>query len=74
MGNVVVEAKNKRLRNVQRLYQMIKELDPETDVTEYLVRKLVYEGYVPSVQCGNKRLACIEDLCSYLYEGKRWNL
>lgn len=74
MGNVVVEAKEtKRLRNVQRLYQMIRELDPETDATEYLVRKLVYEGEIPSVSCGNKRLANFEDLCAYLFEGKRWN-
>lgn len=62
----------KKLRSVQKLFQMIKELDPESDVTEYLIRKLVYEGCVPTVECGNKRLANFEDLCAYLFEGKRW--
>lgn len=62
----------KKLRSVQKLFQMIKELDPESDVTEYLIRKLVYEGYVPTIECGNKRLANFEDLCAYLFEGKRW--
>ena len=63
----------KKLRSVQKLFQMIKELDPESDVTEYLIRKLVYEGYVPTVECGSKRLANFEDLCAYLFEGKRWS-
>ena len=63
----------KKLRSVQKLFQMIKELDPETDVTAYLIRKLVYEGCVPSVECGNKRLASYEDLCAYLFDGKRWS-
>ena len=63
----------KQLRSVQKLFQMLKELDPETDATEYLVRKLVYEGYVPTVECGSKKLANFEDLCAYLFEGKRWN-
>lgn len=69
MGDVV----EKKLRSVQQLFQMIKEADPDTAVSEYLIRKLLYEGYVPTVQCGNKALACYEDLCAYLYEGKRWN-
>lgn len=70
MGNAMAV---KKLRSVRGLFQMIKELDPESDVTEYLIRKLVYEGYVPTVECGNKRLACFEDLCAYLFEGKRWH-
>lgn len=62
----------KRLRSVQAIHQMLKEQDEETAVTEYLVRKLVYEGDVPSVLSGNKRLACYEDVADYLYQGKRW--
>lgn len=65
MGNV------KKIRSVGTLFQMIKEADPETEVSEYLVRKLVYEGYIPSVQSGNKKLASFEDLSAYLFEGKR---
>ena len=71
MGEAVVETK--KLRSVQKLYQMIKALDPDTDATEYLVRQLVYQGELPTVQCGNKKLACFEDLCAYLFDGKRWN-
>lgn len=66
MGNV------KRIRSVNKLFQMIKDSDPETEVSEYLVRKLVYEGYIPSVQSGSKKLASFEDLSAYLFEGKRW--
>ena len=71
MGEAVVETK--KLRSVQKLYQMIKALDPDTDATEYLVRQLVYQGELPTVQCGNKKLACFEDFCAYLFDGKRWH-
>lgn len=63
----------KRLRGIHKLFLMLKELDPESDITEYCIRKLVYEGYIPSIETGNKRLACFEDLCAYLFEGRRWN-
>lgn len=66
MGNV------KQLRSINSLLQMIQEQDPETEVTEYLIRKLVYGGHIPSVITGNKRLATFEDVCAYLFEGKRW--
>ena len=72
MGNVI-EVKTKQLRSVQQLFQMIKANDPESAATEYLIRQLVYGGYVPTVPSGSKRLACFEDLCAYLYEGKRWS-
>ena len=70
MGEAV---ETKKLRSVQKLFQMLKELDPDTDATEYLIRQLVYGGDIPTVKCGNKRLACYEDLLAYLYEGRRWN-
>ena len=70
MGNAI---ELKKLRSVHKLYLMLMELDPESDVTEHCVRRLVYEGYVPTVETGNKRLACFEDLCAYLFQGKRWN-
>ena len=63
----------KRLRSVGKLFQMIKELDSESDITSYMIRKLVYEGFIPSVECGSKRLANFEDLCAYLFDGKRWS-
>jgi len=58
-----------RLRDVKKIYEYIKESDPDTAVTEYLIRKIVYEGYVPYIQTGNKRLTTIEAVISYL-EGK----
>ena len=72
MGNVI-EIKTKQLRSVQALFHMIKQDDPDSAATEFLIRQLVYSGSVPTVQSGNKRLACFEDLAAYLYEGKRWN-
>ena len=72
MGDVI-EVKTKQLRSVQQLYQMIKQDDPDSAATEFLIRKLVYEGCVPTVPSGSKKLACFEDVCAYLYEGKRWH-
>ena len=72
MGDVI-EVTTKQLRSVQQLFQMIKANDPDSAATEFLIRKLLYEGHIPTVSCGNKRLACYEDLCAYLYEGRRWS-
>lgn len=63
----------KQLRSIHSLLEMIQEQDPDTEVTEYLIRKLIYGGHIPSVITGNKRLANYEDVCAYLFEGQRWN-
>lgn len=63
----------KQIRTVQKLYLMIKERDPETMVSANMVRRIVYNGEIPSVKSGNKRLACFEDLAAYLFDGKRWH-
>lgn len=63
----------KKLRSIHSLFLMIEEQDADTEVTEYLLRKLIYGGYIPSVETGNKRLANFEDVCAYLFEGKRWS-
>lgn len=65
-------AEIKKLRTVQELHSMIVEADPESALSEYYVRQLVYSGELPSVKTGNKKLACFEDLVAYLFDGKRW--
>ena len=70
MGNA--DTKNKRLRNTHNLFLAVKADDPETDVTEHFIRRLLTEGLVPTVKTGNKPMATIEDVFAFLYEGKRW--
>lgn len=60
------------LRTVQQHAAYFRDKDPDTAITEYLIRKIVYSGEIPSVQSGIKRLSTREDLEAYLFEGKRW--
>ena len=59
-----------KLRTVQSAYREIKAADPETAVTEYLIRQIVYGGAIPTIKSGNKRLFSMDALLHYL-EGKR---
>lgn len=60
-----------RVRSVRQAYEEIKGDDPDTAITEYAIRKIVYEGNIPCILSGNKRLFCKEDLEDFI-RGKRW--
>ncbi|MCR5034400.1 MAG: DNA-binding protein [Clostridia bacterium] len=59
-----------RIRTVQQAFKEIKEADPDTAVTEYMVRKIVYSGEIPTVRTGNKRLFDLDELLHYLKGGR----
>lgn len=55
-----------RIRNVQQAFREIKENDPNTAISEYMIRKIVYSGEIPTIKTGNKRLFDMEALNEYL--------
>lgn len=44
----------------------IKQFDPGSAVTPYLIRQLALEGKIKSVMAGRKRLINFDDLLDYL--------
>lgn len=57
-----------RLRTISRAYEHLKEQDPETDITEPLLRRLVSEGEIPCVYQGKKALVNIDTLVDKIAE------
>jgi hypothetical protein len=53
------------MRTIKSAYTEIKQIDPNTAITEWAIRKAVTEGYVPSHMVGNKYLFSIERLLQY---------
>ena len=56
-----------RIRSIQDTLAIIKEEDPDTAVTEYMLRKMVIEGKLPSFKTGNKRLLDVDVVKRILY-------
>lgn len=54
-----------KMRTIEGAYKEIKELDPDTAITKYRIRKTVTGGYVPSRKAGNKYLVNVAKLLAY---------
>lgn len=55
-----------RMRTLDECYRELKQLDPNTAVTKYYVRRLALSGAIPTVMCGRKRLINLDGLLEYL--------
>lgn len=55
-----------RMRTIKEAHQELKQLDPNTAVTEYYIKQLVLSGQIPFVTAGRKRLLNFDALLSYL--------
>ncbi len=55
-----------RMRTIKEAHQELKQLDPNTAVTEYYIKQLVLSGQIPFVMAGRKRLLNFDALLSYL--------
>lgn len=44
----------------------LKEIDPQTSVTEYFIRQLALQGKILSIRAGRKRLINFDSLLEYL--------
>lgn len=53
-------------RTAKQAFTLIKEADPDTALTERLIRSLFHSGKIPTVKQGNKVLVNMKDLYEYL--------
>lgn len=58
-----------RMRTAEKALAVIREEDPETDVTLHYIRQLIKTGRVPSVAVGRKKLINVDILMAYIAEG-----
>ncbi|MEE0821297.1 helix-turn-helix domain-containing protein [Catenibacterium sp.] len=51
-----------RVRTIRETANIIKDMDPKTQLTEKTIRKMVSEGTIPSFKTGNKYLINVDKL------------
>ena len=56
----------RKLRTIPKAYNYIKEQDPDSDVTLYMIRKLVEQNKVSLTRTGRKILVDVESLIAVL--------
>ena len=49
-----------KIRSIKQAADYFKQLDPETQITEYTLRKLIADGTIPSIKTGNKHLVNLD--------------
>lgn len=59
-----------RYRSISGAIAQIKADDSETAITESLLRRMIREGYIPSVKSGCKYLVDLDDIYDYFYVKK----
>ena len=49
-----------RIRSIRETAKYFKEMDPDTEVTEHTLRKMIAEGTIPAVKTGIKYLVNLD--------------
>lgn len=55
-----------RIRAARAISQYFKEIDPDTTISESMIRRLMLNGEIPSFKCGVKACTSIEAVEEYL--------
>lgn len=58
-----------RMRIASGVLAIIKETDPETQITLHFIRRIIKSGKVPVAKVGNKSLVDADMLIQYIAEG-----
>ena len=66
MNEVVTINRIPRMRTVKEAATEIKQIDPNTAMTEWHIRQLALQGILPRVQAGKKLLINLDTLFEYL--------
>lgn len=53
-----------KIRSIKQVAEYFRQLDPETQITEYTLRKLIADGTIPSIKTGNKHLVNLDQVLS----------
>ncbi len=58
-----------RMRTAEKVLEIIKAEDPDTEVTLYHIRRMIRAGAVPVVTCGRKKLVNADAIVELLASG-----
>ncbi len=66
---IELHSKPPRMRGIRQAIEELKQLDPDTALTEKALRRLVLTDAIPYVRIGAKYLINMDILSDYLYKG-----
>ena len=55
-----------RIRTIEKAYDEIKRIDPETCITKHFIKNLIIEGVIPHRKTGNRYLIDLDNLIIYV--------
>lgn len=50
-----------RLRTIKETVEILRQIDPDTPVNEFTLRKMIAEGSVPVMKSGRKNLVLVDE-------------
>ena len=56
----------RKMRSIEKAYKEYKELDPNTDITEWFIRVLVRDNKIYTINTGRKCLLDLNSLVAYI--------
>lgn len=63
-----------RMRMMKEAFEEIKQIDPNTALSQHALRKMIISGDIPSIRIGSRYLINLDDLEEFLstptYKGK----
>ena len=62
-----------KVRTITQAAKWVKEIDPESALTQTAIRRLVISGEIPSRRAGNKYLLDLDILSEYMAGGQPAN-
>ena len=62
-----------RMRTAARVLEIIKEQDPDTEVTLHYLRRLIHSGEVRVTPVGRKKLVDADAVIAYIAAGQTMN-
>ena len=60
-----------KIRTINKAYEEIKKMDPDSCVSKHFIRQLIVNGIIPYKKSGSKYLFDLEDLEKYLKDSSR---
>lgn len=55
-----------RIRTINKAWEELRQMDPDTAVSQHFIRTLVVNGEIPSKRSGNRYLIDFDKLLKYL--------
>ena len=58
-----------RIRTIEKAFNEIRQIDPDTCITKHFIKHLIIEGEIPFRKSGNRYLIDVDEVMNYMKGG-----